>query len=267
MEQAMTIGPAIYVATQGPVATVVLRNPGKRNAMTLAMWDQLEETVKKLVDEPEVRVIMLRGEGKEAFSAGADITEFPERRTAPVDARRYAESVGAAQAALGSARKPTIALLHGACAGGGASIALSCGLRFCDERLRFSIPAAKLGVVYDYTTVDRLAREIGPSGALDVLISGRTIEAAEALRLGLVNDVVPQENLEHHALEYAKRVVENAPLSVEGALLAVRAHERPYEERWRRELAELERRTYESADYQEGVAAFLEKRRPTFLGV
>lgn len=245
---------------------MVLSQPQKRNAMTLGMWDELKATVGSLNADPEIRAIVLRGEGIDAFSAGADITEFPERRTRPEDARRYQEAVTAAEEELMSVRKPTIAMLFGACAGGGAGIALSCALRFADDRLRFSIPAASLGVVYEDVIVSRLVHEVGPSAAFDILISARTLDAAEALRIRLVNDVWRSDELEGRVMEYAERIGANAPISVEGAWVAIKATEEPANERWRRELSELERRALASSDYREGVRAFLEKRRPGFSG-
>jgi enoyl-CoA hydratase len=248
------------------VGVIVLRQPARRNALTLEMWDGLAAAVEDLGADSDVRVVVVRGEGLEAFSGGADISEFPRRRTEPEDVRRYQQSVVRAERALISLRKPTIAMVHGACAGGGAGIAMSCALRFADERLRFSIPAARLGVVYESDIVSRLVREVGPATALDVLVSARTIDAEEALRIGLVAALWPQSELEERVMAHAQRIAENAPLSVEGAWLAIKAVEEPDVARWRGELAEVHERALQSADYREGVRAFLEKRRPSFSG-
>src|SRR4051812_30660111 len=150
--------------------------------MRLEMWEALPAAVERLVAADEVRVLVVRGEGAGAFSAGADIAEFPGRRTRPEDAARYGEAVVGAVDALAGCRKPTIALLHGAAAGGGAGIALACALRFADDRLRFSIPAAQLGVVYEGAIVSRLVETVGASYAFDLLASARTVGPEEALR-------------------------------------------------------------------------------------
>lgn len=256
----------VYAFRRGRIAIVVLSHPERRNALTLEMWNELKANVSELGADTQTRAIVIRGEGTEAFSAGADITEFPRRRTTEKDVLRYQQSVTEAEAALMSIRKPTIAMIHGACAGGGAGIALSCSLRFADGGLRFSIPAAKLGVVYEAAIVSRLAREVGPSAAFDILISGRTLDADEALRIRLVSSVWPTKDLEARVMEYAECVVANAPLSIEGAWVGIKATEDAASERWQSELAELELRALQSSDYREGVQAFLAKRRPEFLG-
>jgi enoyl-CoA hydratase/carnithine racemase len=264
---AAATGPSgIRTLRAGHVGVIVLSQPERRNAMTLEMWDSLAGVVEGFGGDPEIRVVVVRGEGTEAFSAGADISEFPELRTQPEDVRRYQESVVRAEDALIALRKPTIAMMHGACAGGGAGLAMSCALRFADDRLRFSIPAARLGVVYESEIVARLVREVGPAAAFDILVSGRTVEAEEALRIGLVSAVWPTAELETQVMAYVDRVAANAPLSIEGAWLAVRSAEGPGSDRWRDELAEVQWRALASADYREGVQAFLEKRRPTFSG-
>jgi enoyl-CoA hydratase/carnithine racemase len=250
----------------GPIGTVTLNQPAKHNAMTLAMWEELRRTVEELDDDPEIRIVVVRGMGTAAFSAGADVSEFLEKRANAEQNESYTRAYVDAQDRIAAARKPTIALIHGVCAGGGTGIALACRLRFCDDRLRFSIPAARLGVVYDFGSVARLVRCVGESVAYDILVSGRPVGADEALRLRLVNDVHPFDELEARVVEYARRVAEHSPISIEGTGVVVDAVGDPGNDALRREAREFEHRSASSDDYQEGIRAFLEKRKPVFSG-
>jgi enoyl-CoA hydratase/carnithine racemase len=256
----------ILVDRDGSIGTITLNQPHKHNAITLAMWDELHQTVAALDEDVAIRVIVVRGTGTNAFSAGADISEFHEKRSNADQNAAYTRSYVAAQDRIADARTPTIALIHGVCAGGGTGVALACSLRFCDDRLRFSIPAARLGVVYDFGSVARLVRSIGPSFAYDILISARTVGADEALRLGLVNAVHPHDELDARVLEYARNVAEHSPLSIEGTGAVIRAVTTPGDEQLRRDAEEYEHRSAASDDYQEGIRAFLEKRKPVFSG-
>jgi enoyl-CoA hydratase/carnithine racemase len=257
---------SLHGERRGAVGVLAISQPERLNALTLRMWNDLPEAIGRLASDPAVRVVVVRGDGVDAFSAGADISEFPENRTTVEAAERYSRSVSAALTALAETRTPTIAMVHGACAGGGGGIAVSCALRFVDDRLRFSIPAARLGVVYEAEAIAALVHAVGPSYAFDILISGRTIGAEEALRIGLANAVVPRDELEAHVFDYAERVAANAPIPMEGAWVAIKATEEPGNEAWLRELERLQQLAIESDDFAEGVAAFLAKRPPVFRG-
>ena len=259
-------GASVRSERRGGIGILTISQPGRLNALRRHMWDELPGVLGELTADRAVRVVVVRGDGDDAFSAGADISEFPENRATVEAAAGYSESVSAALAALAQVRTPTNAMLHGACVGGGAGIALSCALRFADDRLRFSIPAARLGVVYEAEAIAALVHAVGASYAFDILVSGRTIGPDEALRIGLVNGVVSRDGLEAHVQEYAERVAANAPIPMEGAWVAIRATQEPGNDAWLRELARLQKLAIESDDFAEGVAAFLAKRPPVFRG-
>ena len=246
----------------GAIGRIWLSQSDRLNAMTLDMWRELGEAVTALDADAATRAIVIRGEGSEAFSAGADISEFSELRATVEAAQIYSRTVSAALRSLLDARKPTVALIHGVCIGGGAGIAIACRLRFCDDALRFAIPAARLGVVYEREAIDALVGLTGPSRALDILLSGRRLTAAEALQFGLVTRVTTPDDLDDQVEDYVSVLADNAPLSMEGAIVAVRTRSAGPDD----ELEDLQRRAIESADYREGRLAFLEKRRPRFTG-
>jgi enoyl-CoA hydratase len=247
------------------VARITIENARRRNAMTLQMWERIPALAAKCGQELDVRCVVITGEGAEAFSAGADISEFRRHRLDARAIQRYDAAVVEAVTAIAGIGKPTLAVMRGICIGGGAALAIACDLRFAATDLRFAIPAARLGTLYPRVTVRRLVDLIGSSGALDLLLSARTVFAEEALRLGLVNRVGAPTELEAIAEEYVEAILNGALLSIRGAWLSVRAAER-----WgdsatvNAELDEIEEAVAMSADYQEGISAFLEKRPPKF---
>ena len=254
----------ILTAVTEHAGTITIDNTARRNAMTLAMWRALADAVRDLDRRDGVVAIVIRGAGHEAFCAGADISEFERVRhdRAAIDA--YDAAIAAAEAAIGTARHPTIAMIHGVCAGGGAAIALACDLRFASDALRFSIPAAKIGAVYPPATIARLVRIVGPGAALDAVISGRGLGTQDALALRLIERAAPSARLEALVREYVAAVHGSAQLSIRAALLAVRAATDPDDEGLRRELLRAQEEAAASADYREGVRAFLEKRTARF---
>ncbi|HLF23656.1 MAG TPA: enoyl-CoA hydratase-related protein, partial [Burkholderiales bacterium] len=207
----------ILVEQEGNIATVVFNRPKLRNAISLAMWGEIAAIANRLGDDDGVRAILFRGAGQEAFASGADISEFKENRKDKESALAYNKTVEAAEVAIRNCGKPTVAMIFGYCIGGGMAIALACDLRFGAEGSRFGIPAAKLGIVYDFDAVRQLADLIGPAYAKDILFSGRALHAEEALRIGLIQGLLPVAELETYTIEYLKRVAANAPLSVRGA--------------------------------------------------
>jgi enoyl-CoA hydratase/carnithine racemase len=247
------------------VGWLVFDQVERRNAITVEMWRAIPEVARELDEDDDVRVIVMRGAGEVAFVSGADISEFEQMRTAE-NSRDYDVLNQQAFDALTGLRKPLIAMVHGFCVGGGAAIALCADLRFAAPDAEFGVPAAKLGLGYSDRGLAELVRLVGPSVASEVLFTARRFSAGEALRVGLVNAVVPKDELEEQVRATAQTIAGNAPLTVRAAKRVIRELGRPEAERDPGATRAEIRACLESADYQEGVRAFLEKRRPRFRG-
>jgi enoyl-CoA hydratase/carnithine racemase len=265
-QRARPVSDAILVERTGHVATVTFNRPQVRNAFNLAMWTALPGVVEGLARDPAVRAIVFRGAGTEAFASGADISEFRENRKDRASAEAYNARTAAAHEAIESCPKPTVAMVYGYCMGGAMAIAMACDLRLSADTGKFGIPAARLGIIYGLHSMRRLVALVGPAVAKDILFSARVLDAGEALRVGFVQRVVPAAELAAYTHDYLARVADNAPLTIQGAKLIVEAIVDDGGVSRRREIEELQLRAYESEDYREGTAAFLEKRRPRFVG-
>ena len=196
----------IHLATRGAIAQLVLDRPDKRNALSAAMWRAIPELVGAAGADPAVKVLILRGVSAEAFSAGADIAEFDRVHASAATAREYHAVVAAAYEALAGLAKPTIAMVQGACFGGGCALALCCDLRYADPSARFCIPPARLGLTYSLGETKRLVDLVGPSRAKEMLMGARVILAEEALRIGLATRLFPAADLERETLAFAEQL-------------------------------------------------------------
>ena len=262
----MTGNPEILVERNGGVATVTLSNPGKLNAITVAMWRELKRVMDALSADDALRCVVLRGAGDEAFAAGADIAEFATERDNVVQGRRYhREHVHGALKAVGECRHPTIAMIHGPCAGGGLEIACMCDLRIAGRSGRFGVPINRLGFAIAYDELAALLPLTGRAVALEILVEGRMWDAAEALQKGLVTRVVPDSDLEQEAYAAARRIADGAPL-------VNRWHKR-FARRLTPQPAPLTESEiaenfayFATEDYRIGVQAFAAKKRPQFKG-
>ncbi|MBP6817288.1 MAG: enoyl-CoA hydratase/isomerase family protein [Burkholderiaceae bacterium] len=248
------------------VGWLTFNNPERRNAVSLEMWQGLAQATTAFEADPEVRVVVLRGAGGRSFAAGADISEFEQHRANAEQKKRYGELAAGGHRGLAKLSKPLIAMIQGFCIGGGLAIALSADLRFATPGSRFAIPAAKLGLGYDYPGLAALARLVGPSATKDILFSARMLEADEALRIGLINFVVDEAELENRVREYAARVAANAPMTVHAVKSAMQVFERYSADPGSAEIAALVDACFNSDDYKEGRRAFMEKRTPRFSG-
>ncbi|MFM8586345.1 MAG: enoyl-CoA hydratase/isomerase family protein [Gammaproteobacteria bacterium] len=246
-----------------PVARITINRPDRRNAISSQMWQGLLEIAARLASEPSIKVALITGAGGAAFSAGADIAEMRDGLTNPSAMKRMQQAVLDAQAAWERLPIPTLAVIRGACTGGGCGLALACDLRLATLDAFFAIPPAKLGLAYSLADTKRLYDLVGPSRAKEILFTGRRVNAEEALGLGMINEIVPSDTLEDRALSLAREIAGNAGNSVRAAKAVINmisdgVHaETPESKRYYDE-------SFSSPEFLEGAQAFLEKRPPRF---
>jgi enoyl-CoA hydratase/carnithine racemase len=257
--------PELRLEREGGIALLILHNPARLNALTADMWAAIPRTVAEADADPSVRVIVLKGAGGKAFSAGADISEFDSARTGAAVTTYDALNHAAFEALLG-ASKPTIAMIEGFCLGGGLGIAACCDLRFANDVATFAIPAAKLGLGYHPRWIGTLLALAPPSSIKELLFTGRRFSAAEALAMGLVNRVHPAASLESETRALADMIAANAPMTIQAAKAAINELTEKPETADLARLEALVKACFDSADYAEGRKAFGEKRKPMFKG-
>ncbi|HVN64692.1 MAG TPA: enoyl-CoA hydratase [Candidatus Binataceae bacterium] len=256
----------LIVRNDPPLGWIVLNRPETRNALNLKAWTRIAEAVAELAADDAVRVIIIRGSTPAAFIAGADIKEFPALRADASQARAYREAPDRAVAAITGCPKPVIAMISGVCMGGGVQVALACDIRIAARGTRLGVPAARLGLAYPLDATIALAHTVGPANARDILLSARIFDADEAMRMGLINRLCDPDQLESDVREYALKMAANAPLTMAAAKAAIREGLKDRAERDAAAVAAMVVRCFDSADYREGVLAFLEKRPPKFSG-
>ena len=259
-------GDDILVRHDGPIATVVFNRPKTRNAISYAMWVEIARVTEGLVKDESVRGIVYRGAGTVAFASGADISEFTENRKDTQTALAYNKKTEAAYTSIRLCPKPTVAMIFGFCMGGAMALAMACDFRFAAGGSRFGIPAARLSIIYGLDPVHQLVDLVGPAYAKDILYSARTLDAAEAFRIGFIQRLVPASELEAYTYDYLRTVAENAPLSIRGTKAQVQAIFEGVNDAHRKKLFDMGIETFNSHDYAEGTRAFLEKRAPRFQG-
>ena len=263
MTQSFAMRP-VLVGREGEIATVTLNNPARLNALSKPMWVALGAAMQELSGDESLRCVVLRGAGDKAFAAGADIAEFASARADARQAKDYGEIIHSTMQSVARCRHPVIALIKGACVGGGLEIAAMCDLRICGESSRFGVPIKNLGLTMGYGELQGVLALVGRAVALEILLEGRVFGAAEALQKKLVNRVVADADVEREAYALAARIAAGAPLVA----------------RWHKQY--LERLTvaaqipapewdegyacFDTADYRAGVAAFLTKAKPRFEG-
>ena len=269
MNDAVTVpvaSPHMLAEIDGPIGWITFNKPEKRNAVSLDMWEALPDILRRLEDDPAVRVVVLRGAGDRAFVSGADISQFEKARSSAETNVAYERATEAADKALAGCGKPTIAMIRGYCIGGGLAIAAACDLRLATEESKFGIPAARLGVGYGASGVKKLMELVGPSFTKEIFLTARHFTAAEARDMGLVNRVVRDAELEDYTRTYCATIADNAPLTMNTLKRTVAEILRGHEADW--DLCDrLVKDCFASRDFIEGRRAFMEKRRPVFRGL
>jgi enoyl-CoA hydratase len=248
------------------IGFITLNNPERHNAVSLEMWRALGDVMEVFDADESVRVTVISGAGGRAFASGADISEFEQQRSNSVQRESYGEISQRGFRAVSNFSKPSIAMIQGYCLGGGLLLALATDLRFATAGSKFGVPATKLGLGYDYSGVAALARVVGPARTADLLFSARQLDAAEARESGLVNFVVPDGELATRVDDYARRVADNAPLTIRAIRASLRVYSRYAQLPDASSVEPLVKRCFDSEDYREGRRAFMEKRKPNFQG-
>ncbi len=248
------------------IGWLIFNNPARRNAISVDMSERAGKILEDYATDPTVRVIVLRGAGDKAFISGGDISKFEKMRATPESLARFEEIKSNTRKLLRIIDKPTIAMIHGYCLGGGLAYALNCDIRLCSEDSRFGIPAAKLSIGYGAGGIRQLMDLVGPSAAKEVLYTARQYTAAEALQMGLVNRVLPKDELENYTREYAQIIADNAPLAIQNAKTAVNELLKDPADRDMALVARRATAATSSQDHIEGRNAFLQKRKPVFTG-
>jgi enoyl-CoA hydratase len=261
------VSDSILVERDGQIATVTLNRPRQRNAVTFGMWGKLIDIARQLDADPEVRVVVLRGAGHNAFSAGADISEFDSYRSNSRQARQYAEAFDGALEAVAAIGQPTISLIRGVCVGGGLELATATDLRIASDDSRFGVPIARLGILVGYHEMRRLVGLVGPGAALDLLLTARLIGGADALRIRLISALTSPDDVEQVTYSLARDICNLAPLSARWHKQILRTVlTNPGLVNLSPEERALPFACFDTEDFKEGRRAFLDKRPPSFRG-
>ena len=264
-EKSFADGKILKSITDG-VGVLTFNNPDKRNAMSLEMWEGLGQALTELRDDPNVRVVVLVGAGDKAFMSGADISQFEKTRHNAAASEEYSRKSEAQRALLGNYPKPIIACIRGFCLGGGMQVAMSADIRIAAEDSHFGIPAAKLGIAYGYDGLRNLVSLVGPSWARLIMYTGMRIDSAEALRIGLVDRVLPNDKLWDATMEIARTISGNAPLAIKAAKVTIAQVLKDPAARDMGAIKQIGLECMDSEDFREGRRAFMEKRKPEFKG-
>lgn len=256
----------LTVEKRGAVGWIVFDQPEKKNAINDAMWRGIPEAMARFDADAEVRCVAFRGAGKEAFAAGADISEFEKVRADRAAVGQYDGLLDKVLHSIQDSRKPSVAMIYGFCMGGGLEVALACDLRYCGTSAQFAIPAAKLGLAYNIEGHKRLLETVGHARAREIMFLGRRYDAAEGLAMGLVHRVLPDAELEGFVDGVIATLLANAPLAIANSKTILEEYAKAEGTADPARMREAIARCATSEDYEEGRRAFMEKRKPQFRG-
>ena len=256
----------LLVEKRGAVGWIVFNQPAKRNAINDAMWRGIPPAMQRFDADPEVRAVVFRGAGTEAFAAGADISEFEKVRSDKGAVAQYDGLLDQVLHSIQDSLKPTVAMIHGFCMGGGLEIAVACDLRYSGASGQFGIPAAKLGLAYNVEGHTRLLETVGHAWAREIMFLGRRYGAEEALAMGLVHRVLPDAQLEGYVNDIIRTLCDNAPLAIANTKTILEEYVKSGGDPDAARMHAAIERCAKSADYIEGRRAFMEKRKPKFKG-
>ena len=245
---------------------LVINNPERHNAVSLAMYEAAANIVEEMAENEDARLLVIRGAGGKAFASGADISKFESERSSEEQVAIYSAASARFYQAVVAFPKPTIAMITGYCIGGGMGLATCCDIRICEDKSRFAVPAARLGLGYAWDGVARLSALVGPSMVKQIFFTARQFNAQEAYDMGLVNRVLPAHMLEAYLADYIRRIAENAPMTMASIKAITQDLQKPEQDRDRARIDALVKACFDSEDYIEGRRAFMEKRKPQFRG-
>lgn len=251
---------------EGRVGIMTFNNPEKHNAVSFEMWEAAERILDGFFNDPEVRVILLTGAGGKAFVSGADISKFESERASEEAVARYNALVDKVYTQIYQMKKPTIAMIRGYCIGGGLNLAICCDMRFATESSKFALPAAKLGLGYGYNGLRRYIETIGAPATKEIFFTARQFTAAEAYRWTMINEIIPDADLETHVMGVANMIADNAPLTIATIKASTVEILKNDDQQDIAKCDAMVAACFASADYKEGRKAFAEKRKPQFTG-